>query len=56
MKCEGLVVKGFTEFASGAAYEGRKDLGNIYPGDGVRVSTTLHCGSSSNMFYNNNVI
>ena len=28
----------FVEFASGAAYEGRKDLGNIYPGDGVRVS------------------
>lgn len=25
-----------TEFASGAAYEGRKDLGNIKPGDGVR--------------------
>lgn len=24
------------EIASGAAYEGRKDLGNIYPGDGVR--------------------
>jgi putative chitinase len=24
------------EFASGAAYEGRKDLGNIRPGDGVR--------------------
>ncbi|WP_224366181.1 peptidoglycan-binding protein [Hyalangium versicolor] len=26
----------FEEIASGAAYEGRKDLGNIYPGDGVR--------------------
>ncbi|KAF0979141.1 hypothetical protein FDP41_002211 [Naegleria fowleri] len=26
----------WVEFASGAAYEGRKDLGNIYPGDGVR--------------------
>ena len=25
-----------TEYASGAAYEGRKDLGNIYPGDGRR--------------------
>lgn len=25
-----------TEFASGAAYEGRKDLGNIHPGDGVK--------------------
>jgi len=24
------------EIASGAAYEGRKDLGNIYPGDGVK--------------------
>lgn len=24
------------EFASGAAYEGRSDLGNIHPGDGVR--------------------
>jgi putative chitinase len=26
----------FEEIASGAAYEGRKDLGNIHPGDGVR--------------------
>lgn len=26
----------FEEIASGAAYEGRADLGNIYPGDGVR--------------------
>lgn len=25
-----------TEYASGGAYEGRKDLGNIYAGDGVR--------------------
>ena len=24
------------ELASGAAYEGRKDLGNVRPGDGVR--------------------
>lgn len=24
------------EYASGEAYEGRKDLGNIYPGDGVK--------------------
>lgn len=24
------------EIASGSAYEGRRDLGNIYPGDGVR--------------------
>jgi predicted chitinase len=29
-------LRWFEEFASGAAYEGRKDLGNIYPGDGVR--------------------
>lgn len=28
--------KWVTEFASGAAYEGRKDLGNTQPGDGVR--------------------
>jgi predicted chitinase len=26
----------FEEIASGAAYEGRKDLGNIYPGDGTK--------------------
>jgi len=26
----------FEELASGKAYEGRKDLGNIHPGDGVR--------------------
>jgi len=25
-----------TEYASGAAYEGRRDLGNINPGDGVK--------------------
>lgn len=25
-----------SEFASGAAYEGRKDLGNTQPGDGKR--------------------
>jgi putative chitinase len=25
-----------TEYASGAAYEGRHDLGNVHPGDGVR--------------------
>lgn len=24
------------EYASGAAYEGRSDLGNIYPGDGIK--------------------
>jgi putative chitinase len=26
----------FEEYASGAAYEGRKDLGNLYAGDGVK--------------------
>jgi predicted chitinase len=29
-------LRWFEEFASGAAYEGRQDLGNVYPGDGVR--------------------
>jgi putative chitinase len=33
---ECLSFKQFEEFASGRAYEGRKDLGNIYPGDGVK--------------------
>ena len=28
------------EIASGAAYEGRTDLGNIYPGDGVKFAGT----------------
>lgn len=28
--------KAVREYASGSAYEGRKDLGNIYPGDGKR--------------------
>lgn len=28
--------KTLEEYASGAAYEGRKDLGNIYPGDGKK--------------------
>lgn len=28
--------KTLEEYASGAGYEGRTDLGNIYPGDGVR--------------------
>jgi len=28
--------KTLEEYASGAAYEGRKDLGNIHPGDGVK--------------------
>ena len=30
-------LKWFREFASGKAYEGRKDLGNTHSGDGVRV-------------------
>lgn len=25
-----------TEYATGAAYEGRADLGNVYPGDGIK--------------------
>lgn len=29
-------LRWFSEFASGAAYEGRKDLGNTQPGDGMR--------------------
>ena len=33
---ESLDLRYMEEIASGAAYEGRKDLGNIYPGDGVR--------------------
>jgi predicted chitinase/LysM repeat protein len=33
---ESVGLTAFEEYASGAAYEGRKDLGNIYPGDGVR--------------------
>jgi putative chitinase len=28
--------KTLTEYASGKAYEGRKDLGNVFPGDGVK--------------------
>lgn len=28
--------KTLVEYASGREYEGRKDLGNVYPGDGVR--------------------
>lgn len=28
--------KTFREYASGEAYEGRADLGNIFPGDGVK--------------------
>lgn len=33
---ECLSFKQFEEFASGAAYEGRKDLGNTVPGDGKK--------------------
>jgi hypothetical protein len=33
---ESRMGEAMTEFASGAAYEGRKDLGNTQPGDGVR--------------------
>lgn len=33
---ESASLRYMEEIASGAAYEGRKDLGNIYPGDGRR--------------------
>ena len=33
-ECDGF--RTMREYASGRAYEGRKDLGNVYPGDGVR--------------------
>jgi predicted chitinase len=33
---ESVDLKHFEELASGQAYEGRRDLGNIYPGDGPR--------------------
>ena len=33
---ESRMGEAMTEFASGAAYEGRQDLGNTQPGDGVR--------------------
>jgi predicted chitinase/peptidoglycan hydrolase-like protein with peptidoglycan-binding domain len=33
---ESVQLRFFEEIASGAAYEGRRDLGNIHPGDGVR--------------------
>lgn len=29
-------LKTFEEYASGRAYEGRRDLGNVVPGDGVK--------------------
>lgn len=34
----GKGYKPIREYASGAAYEGRKDLGNTQPGDGVRFA------------------
>ena len=33
---ESIMLSTFEEIASGAAYEGRKDLGNVQRGDGVR--------------------
>lgn len=33
---ESAYFRTLTEYASGAAYEGRRDLGNVYPGDGRR--------------------
>lgn len=33
---ESAQLRYFEEIASGAAYEGRKDLGNVFPGDGKR--------------------
>jgi putative chitinase len=33
---ESCGLTAFEEYASGAAYEGREDLGNVYAGDGVR--------------------
>ncbi len=33
---ESVQLRYFEEIASGAAYEGRRDLGNVRPGDGVR--------------------
>ena len=33
---ESVQLRFFEEIASGAEYEGRRDLGNIHPGDGVR--------------------
>lgn len=35
---ESVGLKYMREIASGAEYEGRRDLGNIYPGDGVRYA------------------
>src|SRR5699024_9008816 len=35
---ESVGLRYMREIASGAAYEGRRDLGNVYPGDGVRYA------------------
>ncbi|WP_288833656.1 peptidoglycan DD-metalloendopeptidase family protein [uncultured Corynebacterium sp.] len=35
---ESVGLKYMREIASGSAYEGRRDLGNIHPGDGVRYA------------------
>ena len=35
---ESVGLKYMREIASGAAYEGRADLGNVHPGDGVRYA------------------
>ena len=35
---ESALFRATTEYASGAAYEGRRDLGNTQPGDGRRFS------------------
>lgn len=35
---ESVGLRYMREIASGAAYEGRRDLGNVYPGDGVRFA------------------
>jgi putative chitinase len=37
---ESAGLRYFLELASGAAYNGRKDLGNIYPGDGPKYRGT----------------
>lgn len=35
---ESVGLRYMREIASGVAYEGRRDLGNVYPGDGVRYA------------------